>query len=163
MQFSKSVLYCCVFCWIAWWVLIITSSTVALISAMLSCLSSCYATIKVIPVIPAQSPVPHSSRSSVALRPMYLLPHQNVICCILFVLPNLCKYADSSLASPFFFSPDLQLIKRRTHTCRGAVSETCWAWFFKYGLLVFNKNIWLCVKEEQISVFMYGIETLNSV
>lgn len=77
-----------------------------------SCLSSCYATIIVIPVIPVQSPVPHSFRSSVAFRPMYLVPHQNLICGIWFVLPNLCKYADSSLASPFFFSPDLQLIKQ---------------------------------------------------
>ena len=35
VQFSKSVWYRCVFCWVAWWVMIITASTVTLISAML--------------------------------------------------------------------------------------------------------------------------------
>ena len=69
-----------------------------------SCLSGCYATIIAIPVIPAQSPVPHSFRSSVALRLMYLVSRQHLICCIRFVLPRLSKYMLIPLLLPPFAS-----------------------------------------------------------
>lgn len=100
MHFLKSVLCHCFFCWVTWWVLIITPFIIWLISAMLLLNWLPSHIIRVIPVIPVQPPVSHSFSSSVALWLVYMVSRQHPIFCICVALPCLSKYADSPLAPP---------------------------------------------------------------